>query len=183
METTHEHTPGPWKYGTSEDNDEDAVYIDNSGRLVYDTNDQIRRTYLDRPPGRYYVSEGITFVITGEPYEPPYFEVKVAKRVKKERVNLGFNFQVRRPSDYEVMEALAYKKRAEYREMLDNAERTDLLTVEMEAAQRRKEAQQEKRRNRNIAAVEAAKRDVAFVWSVYGPSLRMNEPYFTNQWI
>jgi len=159
------------------------AFVDSEGKLVYDTNDWINKTYLTRPPGRYFISEGINLVVTGVRGSKPYFNVTVSKKVNGERVELTANQTIPGPLHYWAIEGLAYKRRAELIEALEEGAKSSLLEHEMEQARKRKEAAERKKAHRNTAAVENARKDVAGVLARYGPHLRLNEPYFIQQWM
>lgn len=160
-----------------------TTYVNQSGKVVYDNTAYIQQQYLDRKPGKYRIRECVVFIIPEDNFEYPFFEVRVSKGHHSERLELASNFLVKHASEYELMHTLALQKYQQFRNMLDNADGTELMEVEIAAAKERKELKERARRNRLAASVEGARNDVRHVLAVYGPHLRMNEPYFTYQWI
>jgi hypothetical protein len=157
--------------------------IDTNGKLVYTVEAIATATYLGRKPGRYYVSDNIHFVVTGVKNMPPYFQVIVSKKAKGRHIELCETFPVTDPLKYWAIEGLAFQKRAEFHIAIQQELSSSLLQKEMREAEKRKQANERKRLKLNSVAIEAARKDVAGVLERYGPHLRMNEPYFIQQWM
>ena len=160
-----------------------TTYVNHAGKMVYDNTAYIQQQYLDRKPGKYRIRECVVFIIPEHATDYPFFEVRVSKGNHSERLELASNFLVKHASEYELMHTLALQKYQQFRNMLDNADGTDLLEVEIAAATERKEAKERARRARLAQSVTGAANDVQTVLAMYGPHLRMNQPYFTYQWI
>lgn len=135
--------------------------------------------HLPTEPGKYRASKNVILYVSASC--SPYFVVQFRYSRDGERKDVTSKFYVRSPLEFMAVQRAAINHAklmfGEIRKAKDAFLKQEVLRKE---AEHRARVEQQAANRQHLA--ERARQDVQYVWSIYGPELEFNKPFYIFQW-
>lgn len=134
---------------------------------------------IPKQAGKYRASKNVILYVSNSCN--PYFVVSFRYTRDGQKKDITTKFYVAQPNQFMEAQRMAIAHArvmyAEVRKAKDAFLKQEVLRAEAE----HRERLEQQARNAKMHS-EHARRDVQHVWSIYGPSLNMREPFYIFQW-